>query len=500
MYEFKGFGKRIETFRKQKGFTQEDIASKLGITSQAVSKWENDLSYPDIEIIPTICAILDVTLDDIFGRIKADLSNIEFPQVYKGVNFVCSFGNIACYSDKEVEKSEDSTVMFKDGSIAEISNRRIVNKGTGKIFLKTADDSFISEDSRSDNFFKKLVGKDRAEITSVKFEYGDIMELECAILNSNCEIIPVLGDVTTVYAEGYTQLIDLLQVEYDGVTLKVDFDKEQMNKIDMNKWDIEKNKIQIELASTLEELHKIILSVHGSGNVKLNVPSASANMSIHGSGEISAPDISFGNMNAQIHGSGNIKFEDAGNLVTSIHGSGIVYFKNSDNLNASIHGSGIINFNDTGDCSLAIHGSGDIKFKNSGVCKANIHGSGDISANNVEFVEAGIHGSGDLEVRECNGLSINIHGAGDFKADRVNKSISATIRGSGDIVIKEGEVETFSVDIDNGKVIAKGVTADRANIEVPNRGKVEIGRVRIESIEKCGDHAEVIIHNRGTGN
>lgn len=503
MYEFKGFGNRIETFRKQKGITQEDLASKLGITSQAVSKWENGLSYPDIEIIPAICAILDISLDDIFGKIKKDVSNLGFPPVYKGLNLVQTYADVACYSDKEIIQTgvqgqpAPSTVQFKDGSIAEFTSRRIVNRGTGKILLKTIDDSIVNEDSRSGSFFKKLTDKNKEAFTSVKNEYGDIMELNCSIPNANCEIIKVPGDITTVYAEGYTQLIDLLQFEYDGVTLKLDYDKDQMNKINTDKWDIKKNNIKIELASKLDELHNIILSIHGSGGINLAVPSASAHMSIHGSGNISASGISFGNVNAAIHGSGNINFENAGNLVTAIHGSGNVNFNNSDNLDAKIHGSGNVNFNDTGECSLAIHGSGDVRLNNSGVCKANIHGSGDISANYIESLESGIHGSGDIEVRQCNGLSINIHGSGDFKGDKVNKSISASIRGSGDIVIREGEVETFNVYIDNGKVNARGVTAQRAKIEMPNRGRVEIGRVVIESIEKCGDHAEVIIHHRG---
>lgn len=47
--------------------TQEDVASALGVTYQSVSRWENGLSYPDIELLPSIAALFDVSLDMLFG-------------------------------------------------------------------------------------------------------------------------------------------------------------------------------------------------------------------------------------------------------------------------------------------------------------------------------------------------------------------------------------------------------------------------------------------------
>ena len=45
------FGKRFQELRKKHQYTQEDIANKLNITPQAVSKWENDISAPDITLL-----------------------------------------------------------------------------------------------------------------------------------------------------------------------------------------------------------------------------------------------------------------------------------------------------------------------------------------------------------------------------------------------------------------------------------------------------------------
>lgn len=58
-------GNRISKYRKAKGMTQEELASKLGVSSQAVSKWENDISCPDISLLPQLCSLLDVTADEL---------------------------------------------------------------------------------------------------------------------------------------------------------------------------------------------------------------------------------------------------------------------------------------------------------------------------------------------------------------------------------------------------------------------------------------------------
>ena len=60
-------GNRIQKFRKEKGLTQEELAAKLGLSSQAVSKWENDASCPDIGLLPQICQLLEVTADELLS-------------------------------------------------------------------------------------------------------------------------------------------------------------------------------------------------------------------------------------------------------------------------------------------------------------------------------------------------------------------------------------------------------------------------------------------------
>lgn len=61
-------GQRIARLRKSKGLTQEELGDKVGISSQAVSKWETDASVPDIMLLVKIANIFDITVDELLGN------------------------------------------------------------------------------------------------------------------------------------------------------------------------------------------------------------------------------------------------------------------------------------------------------------------------------------------------------------------------------------------------------------------------------------------------
>ena len=64
-------GKKIAELRQGKGMTQLDLAQRMGVTDKAVSKWERDLSYPDISSFPRLAEILGVSIDELMQ------SNVE---------------------------------------------------------------------------------------------------------------------------------------------------------------------------------------------------------------------------------------------------------------------------------------------------------------------------------------------------------------------------------------------------------------------------------------
>ena len=61
-------GARIARYRKENGLTQEALANRLGVTNQAVSKWEGDVCCPDIQLLPELADALGLSLDALFGR------------------------------------------------------------------------------------------------------------------------------------------------------------------------------------------------------------------------------------------------------------------------------------------------------------------------------------------------------------------------------------------------------------------------------------------------
>ena len=64
-------GKRIAALRKQKDLRQDDIAQLLDVSPQAVSKWENDQTCPDIGLLPKLAQILGVTTDELLSGKQA---------------------------------------------------------------------------------------------------------------------------------------------------------------------------------------------------------------------------------------------------------------------------------------------------------------------------------------------------------------------------------------------------------------------------------------------
>ena len=74
----KSIGETIASLRKQKGMTQNELAEKMNVTDKAVSKWERDLSCPDINTISKLADILDVSVEELLKAKKKDNSNTKF--------------------------------------------------------------------------------------------------------------------------------------------------------------------------------------------------------------------------------------------------------------------------------------------------------------------------------------------------------------------------------------------------------------------------------------
>lgn len=61
-------GRKISELRRNKAWTQEELTERLGVSPQAVSKWENDVSCPDILLLPQLAGLFGVTVDELLSR------------------------------------------------------------------------------------------------------------------------------------------------------------------------------------------------------------------------------------------------------------------------------------------------------------------------------------------------------------------------------------------------------------------------------------------------
>jgi len=87
-------GENIRSLRVTKGITQEQFGYEMGVSAQAVSRWENGATYPDITMLPMIADFFDVTLDELMGRGR-ELETNEREAFFKSMRKMHSCGEIA---------------------------------------------------------------------------------------------------------------------------------------------------------------------------------------------------------------------------------------------------------------------------------------------------------------------------------------------------------------------------------------------------------------------
>lgn len=87
-------GENIRSLRMANGITQEQFGYELGVSAQAVSRWENGATYPDITMLPMIADYFDVTLDELMGRGR-ELDTNEREAFFKRMHEMYNRGEIA---------------------------------------------------------------------------------------------------------------------------------------------------------------------------------------------------------------------------------------------------------------------------------------------------------------------------------------------------------------------------------------------------------------------
>jgi tellurite methyltransferase len=90
--------RNISRYRKERGLTQEELAQILGLSFQAVSKWENAQTMPDISLLPELSNALDINVDKLLGYVSQDKQITIYEEEYKTPDYYWGFQpNSACY-------------------------------------------------------------------------------------------------------------------------------------------------------------------------------------------------------------------------------------------------------------------------------------------------------------------------------------------------------------------------------------------------------------------
>ena len=80
-------GEIIKKLRAQNNVTQETLATALGVTPQAISRWESETGYPDIELLPALADFFSVSTDELLGY-KLSEREEELASIKKDIPFV----------------------------------------------------------------------------------------------------------------------------------------------------------------------------------------------------------------------------------------------------------------------------------------------------------------------------------------------------------------------------------------------------------------------------
>ncbi len=206
-------GSIIKELRQKKKMSQEELAEYLGVSTQAVSRWETSVSYPDIILLPLIANVFNVTVDYLLGtdKFKNDKIVEEINETYRKYNK--KGDNVGCYEymKKMYEKYphiEKVQLMYADScSAAHNEDKSIIDEGIEVLerLVRLSYDEEIKDKAYDKLFWLYLHKKDKVKLKDIfnnyikpklKKDYYSSYMLDGDELTKYCqlEICGIIGD------------------------------------------------------------------------------------------------------------------------------------------------------------------------------------------------------------------------------------------------------------------------------------------------------------------
>lgn len=390
MRDPKNFGQFIMNKRKEAHLTQEALAEKLGISPQAVSKWENGVGYPDITLCTDIADALNIKVEELFRDVEKEPEpDVEYPETYDGMKLVSANERFACYSSKVVEAIEmaNKMIKFADGSFADMEKRLATVVGEGNIRFVDRNAVVSGALSKAD-FCKEL-----------PMFFGNLSLV--AGMPCDVEIKHHSNGLASITADGTEEFINAIKYNLADQTLYVN-----INEVAGHNFSKGNNRICI--YTPFEEGGWLSVEKKGSGECNISTIFNDTILTVMGSGDINARKTH--RLTAKILGSGDISLGGADECASiEIKGSGDLEMEYCHNPDIDIMGSGDVEITRvSGTVSVDILGSGDVNLSGDAdklICE--IHGGGDLNGEDLTVTDADITliGGSDATIKRIKGTS-----------------------------------------------------------------------------------------------
>ena len=180
------FSSQLQRLRKEHNVTQETLAAHLGVSPQAVSKWENG-SYPDGDLLPKIADFFGVSIDYLYGRAKEDASVVQ---------------QIIDELQKSFQSSENSEKLFFEQAMKYVWAIQTASWAANKYYydrpeLNVTDSITVSELSSKEGFSYMRLNKDLEYYFLVK-QPKEGFAKRLGITDEMAELFAFLGDKTNL--------------------------------------------------------------------------------------------------------------------------------------------------------------------------------------------------------------------------------------------------------------------------------------------------------------
>ena len=198
----------IKRLRLEKDMTQEQLATKLGVSAQAVSKWETSETYPDGALLIPLANELEVSLDELFGNDSVTMADISSKimklihnteakerfnvardigwQIERGL-FNCRMGIEKKYDPNEIKNQKNASYILNDNGFTIVSNGK---EPFFSVFPQPAEGygHFLNDKDDLQRIFAALSHTDTMNALVYLYHRNENYVFESAVLERDCEI------------------------------------------------------------------------------------------------------------------------------------------------------------------------------------------------------------------------------------------------------------------------------------------------------------------------